>query len=85
MLRQRYEQIRARALERAAIGISETVMRLGMRAWMEAGCQAEIVYAAPAPTEGRLPLDGSFRQIVAVWASAIVDQAERSYGGSRQA
>ena len=76
MLRRRYEQIRTRALERAATGISDTVMRLGMRSWMEAGCQLETAYAASAPTERGLPQKRSFRQIVAVWANVIVGQAE---------
>ncbi len=78
MLCRRYEQVRARALQRAAMGISDTMLRLGMRSWMEAGCQAEMTDVAPAATHGTLPPDESFRQIVTVWASVLVGQAERS-------
>jgi len=86
MLRERYEQIRERALGRTAIDIgSEVVMRWGMRSWMEAGCRAEVAPAAPASPAGRPQPDQGFRQIVAVWASVLVGQAERSYGGPREA
>jgi len=84
MLRERYEQIRERALERTAVGSgSDVVMRWGMRWWMEAGWREEMV--APAPAEGRLRPERGFQQMAAVWASVLVSQAERSYGGSREA
>lgn len=85
MLRERYERIRERALEPAAAGVgSDVVMCRGMRSWMETGWQGEMAPVAPAPTEGRLPPDRAFQQIVAVWASVLVGQAERSYRGQRQ-
>ena len=86
MLRERYEQIRARALERTAIGIgSEVVMRGGMRSWIEAGGREEVALVARASHEGRPQPDQVFQQLVAVWASVLVGQAERSYGGQREA
>jgi hypothetical protein len=86
MLRQRYEQIRERALARTAIGIgSEVAMRRGMRSWMEAGWREEVTSAAPAPHAERPQPDRAFQQIVTVWASVFVGQAERSYGGQREA
>lgn len=85
MLRQRYEQIRQRALERTAIAMgSGVVIRHGMRSWMETGSWEEAAGVAPVFQEGRTPA-GSFQQIVAVWASVLVGQAERSCGGQRQA
>jgi hypothetical protein len=82
MLRERYEQLRARALERSAIAIrGDLVMHRGMRSWMESGSWEE----APAFPEGRAPADQSLQQIVTVWASVLVGQAERSYGGQREA
>ena len=85
MLRQRYEQIRERALERTAIGIgSDVVMRRGMRSWMEAGWREEVPVAS-AIQEGRPQPDRAFQQIVTVWASVFVGQAERSYGGQPEA
>jgi len=83
MLCQQYEQIRAQALERTAMGISDTMLRLGMRSWMEAGGQAEMTNVAPTPIPGALKSDGSFREIVTVWAGVLVGQAERSYGEQR--
>jgi len=83
MLCQRYEQVRARALQRTALGISATMMRLGMRSWMEAGGQTERTDAAPTATHPTLPPDESFRQIVTVWASVLVGQAERSSSEQR--
>jgi hypothetical protein len=86
MLRERYEQIRERALERTASGIgSDVAMRRGMRSWMEAGWRQEAIPVAPASQEGRPQPDRVFQQIVAVWASVFVGQAERSYGGQREA
>ena len=76
LLCQRYEQLRARVLQRTAMGISDTMLRLGMRSWMEAGCEAEMTEGAPA---AMLPPDESFRHMVTVWASVLVAQAERSY------
>ena len=85
MLRERYEQIRQRALERTAMGIgSDVVMRRGMRSWMEASWQQEVASVAPASHEGRPQPDQAFQQIVAVWASVFVAQAERSTGGQRE-
>ncbi len=84
MLRERYEQIRERALERTSIG-SDVVMRRGMRSWMEAGGREEVAPVAPASHAGRPQPDQAFQQIVAVWASVLVGQAERSYGGQREA
>lgn len=82
MLRQRYEQIRERALQRTAIAIgSDVVMRRGMRSWMETGWRQEVAREAPAFPEETPQLDQAFQQIVAVWASVFVSQAERSYGG----
>ncbi len=44
MLRERYEQIRHRALERTAIAMgSGVVIRHGMRSWMETGSWEEAV------------------------------------------
>lgn len=86
MLRERYEQMRERALERTAMGAgTDLVMRQGMRSWMEAGWQPESAAVAPAPAQRRLRPEQYFQQIVAVWASALVRQAERSYGGQRKA
>ena len=86
MLRERYEQMREGALERSAKGAgSDMVMRRGMRSWMEAGRQQDSAAVAPAPAEGRLRPDRDFQQMVAVWASVLVWQAERSYGGQRKA
>ena len=81
MLRKRYEQLRERALERTVISIgSDVVMRRGMRSWMEAGGREEMPAVAPAFPQA----DPAFRQIVTVWASALVGRAERSYGGQRE-
>ena len=87
MLRQRYEQIRQNPLERTAIGMgSDVVIRHGMRSWMETASWEEAAAAGtPAFQDGRPPADPSFQQIVAVWASVFVDQAERSNGGQREA
>lgn len=86
MLRERYEQMRERALARTAMGAgSGLVMHQGMRSWMEAGWQQESVAVAPAPAERRLRPEQYLQQIVAVWASVLVRQAERSYGGQRKA
>jgi hypothetical protein len=86
MLQQRYEQIRERALQQTAMAIgSEMVMRRGMRSWMEAGWRETTAPVAPASHEARPQPDQAFQQIVAVWASLLVSQAERSYGGQRQA
>ena len=82
MLRERYEQIREQSLERSAIGIgSEVVMRRGMRSWMEADWRQEVGPVAAALPAGGLQPDLVFQQIVTVWASVLVSQAERSYGG----
>ena len=83
MLCQRYEQVRAQALERTAMGISDTMLRLGMRSWMEAGGQAEMTNVVSAPTPGALKSDESFRKIVTVLAGVLVGQAERSYREQR--
>jgi len=83
MLCQRYEQVRAQALQRTALGISDTILRLGMRSWMEAGGRAEMTNLAPAPIPGALKSDESFREIVTVWAGVLVGQAERSYREQR--
>jgi hypothetical protein len=84
VLRKRYEQIRERALERTVISIGNDVMRRGMRSWMEAGGREEMPAVAPAFQEARTQADCAFRQIVTVWASALVGQAERSYCGQRE-
>ena len=85
MLRERYEHIRKRALERTALaGGSEVVMRRGMRSWMEAGWRQEAT-PEPAVQEEKPQLDQAFQPIVTVWASVFVSQAERSYGGQREA
>jgi hypothetical protein len=82
MLRQQYEQIRERALKRTALAFeSDVVMRRGMRSWMETGCRQEVAPAAPAFQEETPQPDQAFRQIVTLWASVLVSQAERSYGG----
>jgi hypothetical protein len=84
MLREQYEQIRQRALERTATGIgigSDLAMRRGMRSWMEAGGREEFAPVTPAPTEGRLQPDRGLQQMAAVWASVFVEQAERSHRG----
>lgn len=86
MLRERYEQIRQRALERTAIAMgSGVVIRHGMRSWMETGSWEEVAAVAPVFQEGTAAADQSFQQIVAVWANVLVGQAERSCGGQRQA
>jgi hypothetical protein len=85
VLRKRYEQLRERALERTATSIgSDVVMGRGMRSWMEAGGREEMPAAVPAFQERRTQVDPVFQQIVTVWASALVGQAERSYGGQRE-
>jgi len=61
------------------MGMGDTTLRLGMRSWMEAGCQAASADVAPAARHEKLPLDESFRQMVTVWASVLMGQAERSY------
>ncbi len=86
MLRERYEQMREQALERAGIGLANAgAMRWGMRSWMEAGYQQENSTVMSAPVETRSQPDWEFSQMVAVWASVLVWQAERSYGGQREA
>jgi hypothetical protein len=86
MLRERYEQMRERALERTALGTgSDLVMGRGMRSWMETGWQEETAVIAPAPAGRRLQPEQNFQQIVTVWASVLLWQAERSYGGPRKA
>lgn len=86
MLRERYEQIRQTALERTAIAMgSGVVIRHGMRSWIETGSWEEMAAVAPVLQDGRPPTDQSFQQIVAVWASALLGQAERNCGGQRQA
>jgi len=86
MLRQCYEQIRERALHRTAPSISsDVVMRRGMRSWMEAGGREEVSPATPAFPDGGPQVEPAFQQIVAVWAGVLVGQAERSYGGPREA
>lgn len=81
MLRERYEQIRERVLERTAMDIgSDIVMLRGMRSWMEAVWREGMASLAPASPESKLRPDHGFQQIVAVWASVLVGQAERSYG-----
>jgi len=48
MLRERYEQIRQRALERTAIAVgSGVVIRHGMRSWMETGFREEAAAEVP--------------------------------------
>lgn len=85
MLRQRYEQIRHRALARTAAIGSGVVIRHGMRSWMETGSGEEASAMGPVFHEGLPAADHFFQQIVAVWASVLVGQAERSCGGQRQA
>jgi hypothetical protein len=85
MLRERYEQIRQSALERTAIAMgSGVVIRHGMRSWMETGGE-EVAAVAPIFQEGRPPADEFFQRIVAVWASVLMGQAERSSDEQRQA
>lgn len=85
MLRARYEQIRQRALERTAMAMgSSVVIRQGMRSWME-GSWEEVAAVTPVFQPGSAPADPSFPQIVALWASVLVGQAERSCRGQRQA
>ena len=85
MLCKLYEQIRERALERTVISIeSDMAMRRGMRSWMEAGGREEMAAVAPGFPAGTTQADPAFRQIVTLWASALVGQAERSYGGQRE-
>ncbi len=75
--------MRERALERtAAIAIgSDVVMCRGMRAWMETDSWKEVAPVAPVFREGSAPPDPFFQQMVAVWASVLVGQAERSCHG----
>ena len=85
MLRERYEQIRQRALQRNGISIgSEVVMRRGMRSWMEACGREDMSPMAPALPDAGPQVESAYRQIAAVWADVLVGQAERSYGGPRQ-
>ena len=73
MLRERYEQIRQRALERTAMAIgSGVVIRDGMRSWIESGSWEEAAVGAPAFRGERPPADQVFQQIVAVLASVFV-------------
>jgi len=86
MLRERYEQMREQALEWAGTGPPPPgAMRWGMRSWMEAGGQLENATVMSAPAERRSQPDWEFSQMVAVWARVLVWQAERSYGGQREA
>jgi hypothetical protein len=86
MLRERYEQVREQALERAGSGPANTgEIRWGMRSWMEAGSQPENSTVRSAPVETRSQPGWEFSQMVAVWASVLVWQAERSYRGQREA
>jgi hypothetical protein len=63
----------------------DMVMRRGMRSWMEAGGREEVGPVASASPAARPRADQVFQQIVAVWAGLFVRQAERSYGGQREA
>ena len=86
MLRERYEQIRERVLQPTGIRVgSDVAMQRGMRSWMEAGWREEISPLAPALAAGGPRVEPAFQQVVAIWAGVLVDQAERSYGGPREA
>lgn len=79
ILRERYEQIRERALEQTANAIgSDVLTRCGMRAWMEADWREQVGPVAPAFPAARPRPDVNFQQIVTVWASVLMGQAERS-------
>ncbi len=79
MLRERYEQIRQRAIQRTGISIgSEVVMRRGMRSWMEACGREDMSPVAPAFPDAGPQVESAYRQIAAVWADVLVGQAERS-------
>jgi hypothetical protein len=78
--------MREQALERSGIGSPNPgAMRWGMRSWMETGDQQENATVLSAPVEMRSQPDWEFSQMVAVWAGVLVWQAERSYGGQREA
>ena len=78
--------MREQALERAGIDPANAgAMRWGMRSWMEAGDQQEDATVRSAPIEMRSQPAWEFSQMVAVWARVLVWQAERSYGGQREA
>lgn len=86
MLRARYEQIRQRALERTALAMGSGILiRQGMRSWMEAGAGESVAVGTPVSPQGTAPAGPWFPQMVAVWASVLVGQAERSCDGQRQA
>lgn len=85
-MRARYEQMRQQILARAAVGAaSGTLVRRGMRSWMEAAGQREIAAATLAPSAGRPRRNAGFPAIVVVLAGMVVGRAERSHGGPRQA
>ena len=86
MLRERYEQMREQALERTGSGTANAgKIRWGMRSWMEAGYQPENSTARSAPVEMHFQPGWEFSQMVAVWATVLVWQAERSYRGQTEA
>jgi hypothetical protein len=63
MLRERYEQMREQALERAGISPPNAgAMRWGMRSWMEAGDQGVTASSRP-PGDAHRELDWEFSQI----------------------
>jgi hypothetical protein len=83
MLRQRYEQIRERALRQTTTAIgSDMAMGQGMRSWIEIGGPQEVVREAATFQHETGQHNRVFQQMAAVWASVFVSQAERrSYSG----
>lgn len=82
MLRERYERMRERALIQAdGWGLT---MSEGMRSWIEAGGSQPGTFLTPARHRQHQPYPERFQQIVALWASVLVSQAERNEDGQRQ-
>lgn len=78
--------MRERALARVAIATgSDLLVQQGMRAWMAAGWQEKTAVAILAPAAERLRPEQDFQPLVALLASLMVWQAERSYGEHRTA
>jgi hypothetical protein len=78
--------MRQRILARAAVeAAGGTLVRHGMRSWMEAAGQRERAARTLAPPAGRPRRNAGFPAIAMVLAGMVVGRAERSNDGPRQA